>query len=151
MTPLALVIGLLTGLRSLTPPAVVAVATHLGWLHPAPPVAWIGSTPAVVIFVLLALLELGADKLPGTPSRTAPPGLIARLVMGALAGSCVASAGGHAGITGAVLGGAGGLVGCFAGYEARTRLVRTLGAPDVVVAVLEDLAAILGALWVVSV
>jgi len=49
-----------------------------------------------------------------------------------------------------VVGGVGGIVGCFAGYEARIRLVKALGAPDFVVALLEDYVAIGGSLWVVS-
>jgi uncharacterized membrane protein len=146
---LALLIGVLAGLRSLTAPAVTALAVHLGWLHVAPSLAWIGSMPAVVIFVLLALLELVADKLPSTPSRTSPPGLIARIVMGGLAGACVGSASG-AGGAGALLGIAGGLAGGYGGYRVRTGLVRSLGAPDFVIAVLEDLVAILGSLWVVT-
>ena len=146
---LALLIGLLAGLRSLTAPAVTALAVHLGWLRVHPSLAWIGSTPAVVILVLLALLELVADKLPSTPSRTAPPGLIARIVMGGLAGACVGSAS-DAGGTGALLGIVGGLAGCYGGYRLRTGLVSSLGAPDFAIAVLEDLVAILGSLWVVT-
>jgi uncharacterized membrane protein len=49
-----------------------------------------------------------------------------------------------------VLGIAGGLVGCFGGYQLRTRLVKALGTPDFVIALLEDLVAIGGSLWVVS-
>src|SRR5262245_26824535 len=32
--------------------------------------AWIGSMPALIVFLLAAALELVADKLPSTPSRT---------------------------------------------------------------------------------
>ena len=44
----------------------------------------------------------------------------------------------------------GGIVGCFVGYEARTRLVRSLRQPDFNVALLEDLVAIGGSLFIVS-
>jgi uncharacterized membrane protein len=98
---------------------------------------------------ILAGVELVADKLPNTPSRTAPPGLIARIVTGGLTGACVASAGGQGVLLGALLGAVGGVVGCFGGYQARTRLVRALGSPDTYVALLEDLVAIAGSLWVV--
>jgi uncharacterized membrane protein len=93
---------------------------------------------------------LVADKLPKTPKRTAPPGLIARIVLGGLTGACVATGGGQGALLGAVLGAVGGVVGCFRGYEARTRLVSALGMPDIYVALLEDLVAIAGSLWVVS-
>jgi uncharacterized membrane protein len=49
-----------------------------------------------------------------------------------------------------VLGGIGGMIGAFAGYEARTRLVGGLGAKDGVIAVLEDLTAICLAYLIVS-
>ena len=147
---LTFLIGLFAGLRSLTAPAVTAWAARLGWLKLQGSLALIGSIPSVAIFTLLAVLELVADKLPKTPSRTSPPGLIARLVMGGLAGACVAAAGKEEALLGAVVGAVGGIVGCFGGYEARTRLVRTLGTQDIYVAAIEDLVAIAGSLWVVS-
>ena len=146
----AFLIGLFAGLRSLTAPAATAWAAHLGWLKLQRPLSLIGSVPAVVIFTLLALIELVADKLPKTPSRTAPVGLIARIVTGGLTGACVAAGGGAGALAGAVLGVAGGMVGCFGGYQLRTRLVKALGTPDFVIALLEDLVAIGGSLWVVS-
>ena len=79
----AFLIGLFAGLRSLTPPAAVAWAVHLDWLKLARPLSLIGSLPAVIILSVLAITELIFDKLPNTPNRTAPPGLIARIVTGA--------------------------------------------------------------------
>jgi uncharacterized membrane protein len=38
----------------------------------------------------------------------------------------------------------------FGGYQLRTRLVKALGTPDYVVAVVEDLVAIGESFWVVS-
>jgi uncharacterized membrane protein len=147
---LALLIGFLAGLRSLTPTAVTAWGAHVGWMKLGHPLAWMGSTAAVSFFTLLAVVELVADKLPSTPSRTAPAGLIARILLGALAGACVASAGGGAVYLGGFLGVLGALAGTFGGYQARTRLVRALGTPDFVVAILGDLLTIGGSLWVVS-
>jgi len=147
---LAFLIGLFNGLRSLTPPAVTAWAAHLGWLKLRSPLSWLGTTPAAVIFTVLAVVELVSDKLPKTPSRTAPPGLIARIVMGGFTGACVATAGGQGLPLGAILGIAGALAGTFGGYQVRTRLVKALGTPDYVIAVLEDLVTIGGSLWVVS-
>ncbi len=148
--PLALLAGFFVGLRSLTPPAVIAWAAHLGWMKLGGPLAWIGTTPAVVIFTLLALIELVMDKLPTTPSRLAPQGLIPRIVLGGLAGACVATAGAQGAWPGALVGIVGAVAGSFGGYQARTRLVKALHAPDFVIAVLEDLLTIGGSLWVVS-
>ena len=147
---LAFLIGFLAGLRSLTAPAATGWAVHLGWMKLRGQLALIGSIPAVAIFTLLAVVEMVADKLPNTPSRTASPGLIARIVMGGLTGACVAVAGGQGALLGSVIGAVGGVVGCFGGYQARTRLVKALGTPDIYVALLEDLVAIAGSLWVVS-
>jgi uncharacterized membrane protein len=109
-----------------------------------------GSAAAVGIFTVLAIGELIADQLPSTPSRTKPPGLIARIVMGGLSGAVVAAAGSQSIAIGELLGVAGGVAGTFAGYEARTRLVRALKAPDIVIACLEDAVAIGGALLIAT-
>jgi uncharacterized membrane protein len=156
MTPLlvlslAFAIGVVCGLRSLTGPAVVAWAAHLGWLalH-GTPLAFLASLTAAIIFTVLALGELVADKLPKTPSRTAPLGLGARFVLGGLCGAAIALAGNQGLAVGAILGAVGGVLGAFAGYQVRTRLVSALRVPDVVVAVAEDLVAIGGALLITS-
>jgi uncharacterized membrane protein len=146
----AFLIGVLSGLRALTPAAVVAWAAHAGALSLGSGLAWMGSTAAMVVLVVLAIGELIGDKLPSTPNRTAPLGLGARIVMGALTGACLASAGGGVALVGAGLGAIGGIAGAFAGYRARMDIRRASGLPDVVVAVLEDLVTIAGALWVVS-
>jgi uncharacterized membrane protein len=140
---LELGIGVVAGLRSLTAPAVVAWAACLGWINlHGSPLAFMGSKWAVGIFTILALVELVADQLPNTPSRTAPVGLSARIVTGALSGACLAVAGGGALWQGAVFGAIGALIGTFGGYQARVGLVRALRAPDIAIAILEDLMAI---------
>lgn len=146
----AFLIGLFAGLRSLTPPAAVAWAVHLGWLRLARPLALVGSLPAVIILSVLAVTELVFDKLPNTPSRTAPPGLIARIVTGGFSGACVSVGGGKSALVGAGLGALGGIVGCFGGYQARARLVKALRQPDFNIALVEDLIAIGGSLFIVS-
>ena len=146
----AFLIGLFAGLRSLTPPAAVAWAVHPDWLRLSRPLSLIGSLPAVIILSLLAITEIFFDKLPNTPNRTAPPGLIARIVTGGLTGACVSLGGGKSPLVGAGLGVIGGIVGCFAGYHARARLVRSLRQPDFNVALVEDLIAIGGSLFIVS-
>jgi uncharacterized membrane protein len=82
-------LGFFGGLRSLTAPAATAWAVYLGWLKLDGPLSLIGSTASVVIYTVLAVGELIADKLPWTPRRTAPLGLIARIVLGGLAGACL--------------------------------------------------------------
>jgi uncharacterized membrane protein len=142
-------IGIVAGLRSLTAPAVVAWAAHLGWINlHGSPLAFTGSKWSVGIFTALALVELVADQLPGTPSRTAAVGLSARIVTGGLCGACLA--GGAALLVGALSGAIGGIAGAFGGYHARVGLVRSLRVPDVVIAVPEDVVAIALGLFLVS-
>lgn len=148
---LAFLIGVVAGLRALTAPAVVAWAARRSWLgllHTR--LSFMGTTAAVVLFVVLALVELVTDQLPGTPSRTKPAGLIARMVLGGLCGACVAAAGEQSAGFGALLGATGGVAGAFAGYEVRARVVKAFQVPDFVVATLEDAVAIGGGLWIVS-
>ena len=140
---LAIGIGIVAGLRSLTPPAVVAWAAHLGWLNlHGSPLAFMGSTTAVAIFSLLAVGELVADKLPKTPKRTAVAGLLARIITGGLCGACLCAVSGKSLLAGALLGGTCGVIGAFTGYEIRSHLVTNLHIKDFLVATCEDLVAI---------
>jgi uncharacterized membrane protein len=156
MTPphvllLAFAIGIIAGLRSLTAPAVVAWAAHRGWLNlQGTSLSFMASMAAVATFTILAVLELVTDQLPSTPARTKPPGLIARVLLGGLSGAAVALAGRQSAALGCALGAVGGVVGAFAGYRVRTGLVRALKVPDFVIAVLEDLVAVAGALLIVT-
>ena len=147
---LAFLLGFFAGLRSLTPPAATAWAAYLGWLRLERPLALVGSVPAVSVLTLLAAVELVADKLPGIPNRTSPPGLIARVLSGGFTGMCVAASGAQGIHLGAALGAAGGVAGTFAGYSARTGIVKALGTQDLYVALVEDLLAVAGSVWVVS-
>jgi uncharacterized membrane protein len=140
---LAAGIGFVAGLRSLTAPAVVSWAAYLGWLRlEGTPLAFMGSIAAVAILSLLALAEFVGDVLPKTPSRTSPGPLGARIVLGGLSGACICASGNQSIVAGTVLGGIGGVVGAFAGYQARKRLVQGLAVKDIFVAVPEDLVAI---------
>ena len=146
-------IGIVAGLRSLTAPAAVSWAAYLGWLSlQGSLLALMGSIAAVATFSLLAIGELIADLLPGIPKRTAPVPLIARILMGGLCGVCLCES--HLNqpplITGATLGAIGAVIGAFAGYEIRRRLVKGLNTKDVFIAVPEDLIAIGLALFFVS-
>jgi uncharacterized membrane protein len=139
----AFVIGFIAGLRSMTAPAVVSWAAYFGWLDlsgtPLSFLAW-PATPYVAS--LLAIVELVVDKLPNTPSRKAPAGFAARIVLGTFSGCALAMGIGQPGLIGASLGCAGAVAGTLGGYEARTRLVRALNVPDIIVALLEDAIAI---------
>lgn len=141
--PFAIGIGIVAGLRSLTAPAVVAWAAHLGWLNlNNSPLAFMGTTITAVIFSILALFELFIDLQPQTPKRTALFPLAARIVTGGLCGASLCAATNQSLIIGAVLGAVGGVIGAFAGYEIRRRLVTGWNIKDLFVGLLEDLVTI---------
>lgn len=143
MLPLALGIGFVAGLRSLTAPAAVSWAACYGVLDlHGTPLAFMSSRVAVALFSLLALAEYVADKLPRTPNRTRPGPLIGRIVLGGLAGASLAASAQQSLLAGAALGGVGAVIGAFAGYQIRARVVRSLRVRDMVVAVLEDIVAL---------
>jgi len=144
---LAIGIGIVAGLRSLTAPAVVAWAAHLGWLSlSGSSLAFMGSTVVVAIFSLLAIGELIADKMPKTPRRTSLVPLLTRIVTGGLCGASLCAAANQSLLVGALLGGTGAVIGAFAGYDIRRRLVSKLNTKDLLIAIPEDLIAI-GLAW----
>ena len=141
-------LGCVAGLRSLTAPAVVCWAAHFGWLHLAgTKLAFMNHPATLIIFTVLAAVELVVDKLPKTPARTTPIGLTARVVLGGLSGAAVGASSGIIPYLGAAAASIGALAGAFAGYNVRRTLVlRHL--PDFLVALTEDVIAILGGLLI---
>lgn len=140
---LAIGLGVVAGLRSLTAPALVSWAATTGWLNlHSSPLAFMGSTVAAVIISLLAFGELIGDKLPVTPKRNALVPLLARIVTGGLCGACLCASARQSLVMGALLGGAGAVTGAFGGYEVRKNLVGNLNIKDIFVAIPEDVMAI---------
>lgn len=135
MTPLlgALLLGIVAGLRVFTAPAVL-------WLirHPGPIAYGLG---------VVALLEYAGDLHPGTPSRTAPTGLVARLLSGGFCGWALTVAAGAPILPGVVLGMCGALIGAYGGLAVRLKLISLLG--PVPAALLEDAVAIAAAVAIV--
>jgi uncharacterized membrane protein len=140
---MAVLIGVVAGLRCLTAPAVVAWAALLRWINLDGTWAWwLGHPLTVAVVSILAILELIVDKRPATPNRTAGVSFATRIVLGAFAGAVIGTAWAYtwsglgAGVIGAVLG-------TMGGYQVRTRLVVAHGH-DLPIALLEDAAATLG-------
>ena len=123
----------------------------MGWLHlDGSWLAFLANKVSLVVFSLLAIGELIADKLPVIPGRTQPGPLGARIVFGAICGTALCLSGGASLLMGAILGGVGGVAGAFAGYNYRRWLSRGARFPDLLIALLEDLVAVGGALLLVS-
>jgi uncharacterized membrane protein len=148
---LGFLLGCVCGLRSMTAPAVVCWAAYFGWLHfDGTRLAFLERPDTLIVVTLLAIGELIADKLPKTPSRTAPVGLTARIVLGGASTAALAVSA-RANLPLAVVAGAvGGIVGAFGGYNIRHSLVAKSGMPDYLVALAEDAVAVAAGLLIVS-
>jgi len=148
---LAFALGVIAGLRALTPLMAVSWAARLKWL--AVSTTWasfLGAAATPYIFTVLALGELINDKLPKTPSRKAPPSFAFRIISGAFSGAALATGTNQSLALGALCGGLGAVAGTLGGYEARTRLVNALHAPDLLIALIEDAVAVGGGFLIAS-
>lgn len=141
----ALLIGVVAGLRAMTPLAAISWAAYLGWIDFAgTQLSFIGALPTVIILTILAIGELVTDQLPKTPSRKVPVQFGARIVLGALCGALLPGNW----IIGAILGAVGAVIGTHGGAEARSRLAASFGK-DQPAALIEDAVAIIAALLIV--
>jgi uncharacterized membrane protein len=145
----AFLIGVIAGLRALMAPTIVAWGAGLGWFSLAGSSLNFMSSPITrYILSFLALGELVNDKLPKTPSRTIPPQFITRVVTGGFSGAVLGAS--HDSLIGGLIAGAiGAVAGTLGGSAVRGALAKVAGK-DLPVALLEDLVAIFGALFIVS-
>ena len=146
----ALTFGTISGLRSMTAIAALAIASQPERPRPFLPQDtltwhWLGSRGALVTFGLGAVGEYVGDKLPQTPGRLQPVPLGGRIAFGALTGAASCRAAGLSPTVGGALGALGALGGSAAGFALRTIIGPRLGLPDFPLALLEDAAAIVGA------
>ena len=144
----AFLIGVVAGLRAMTPLAVVSWAARLGPLHVEnTPLAFLSFAVTPYILSALAIGELINDKLPKTPSRKTAAPFAVRVVSGALCGAALGGRG-QALIGGLLAGALGGVAGTLGGYEFRARLVKATGGKDLPIALFEDAIAICGAILI---
>ena len=146
---LALLIGIVAGLRAMTAPAAVSWAAAWGWLPlQDTPLAFLGYAWTPWIFTILAVAELVTDQLPSTPSRKVPMQFGTRIVAGGLCGAALGAAGGSL-LGGLVAGVIGAVLGTLGGAEARGWLARAFRR-DLPAALVEDAVAIGGACLIVG-
>ena len=123
-----ILLGIATGMRTMTAIAVVCWAAYLGYLPVEGTWAfWTAKLVSVIVFTAFALGEYVADTLPGTPSRTAPMGVIPRVSFGILVGVVMATTLGQPKAGGVIIGAIGALIGTYGGHRVRAfgaRLVK---------------------------
>jgi uncharacterized membrane protein len=146
---LAVVLGVVSGLRAMMAPAAVSWAAKLGTLAVAgTPLAFMGFKYTSIILTVCAVGELISDKLPKTPSRKTPPQFIARILSGSLVGATVGAGSGSL-IFGLLAGAIGAVAGTYGGAAVRGRLATAFGK-DFPAALLEDVVAIVLSVVVVT-
>ena len=140
-----LMLGMSTGMRTMTAMAVLCWCAWLGLLPEPGWAAWSAMLFSAIVFTVFALGEYVGDTLPSTPSRKKIPLMLARLCFGALAGSLGAHAMGQPVAGGVVFGMVGALIGTYGGYRVRMFLASKLGH-DLPVALVESAFALMLAL-----
>ncbi len=139
---LALLIGIVAGLRAMLAPAAIAWASRLGWLDlHGSWLAFLGYRWTPWVLTLAALGELVTDQLPNTPSRKVPPQFGARIISGALCGAAIGVPAGHWFLA-LLLGAIGAVLGTLGGAAVRSNLARAF-VNDHPAALVEDAVAIL--------
>lgn len=139
------VIGSLSGARTLCAPVLVSHRMRVGSTDGGGMLArMLSSAGAHRTLLVGAAVELVVDKLPFAGDRTAPFGVVARVLAGALAGAAVASAAKKTGpggaAVGAAVGAAGAFVATFATYRLRRALHVQMGLPNPIAGLVEDAA-----------
>ena len=139
---LALLIGIIAGLRAMVAPLAVAVKARFGlldlhgsWL------AFFGYRWTPWVLAVAALGEIFNDKLPTTPSRKVPPQFAVRVLMGALCGAAVGIPAGQWIVT-LLLGAIGAVLGTLGGSAVRAGLARAF-RKDLPAALIEDVVTLL--------
>ena len=129
----ALVLGVVSGLRTFTSIAVLLLSRGGAW---------------GIVAAIAAVGEYAADLMPWIPPRTKLPSIVVRPLSGAFVGYLFCTMHGASGVIGSVGGVIGALAGTYGGYAARVSLAEKIGAIPAGLA--EDVIAILIALIVVT-
>src|SRR5471030_949861 len=138
----ALIIGIVAGLRAFVAPAAISWLAHTKPTHFADTWAsFMTSVWAMGIFSILVIVEFVTDQLPKTPSRKVPMQFIPRLASGGFCGAVLGASSG-ASVGCAAVGTVGAVIGTFGGFDFRLRLTKLFGGKDSPAAIREDLTAV---------
>lgn len=119
-----LLLGVVTGMRSMTAIAALSWAAAMGWIPEYGWAAWIAHFAVALVFTLCALAEYVVDTLPKTPRRTDLGPSLVRVVVGALVGALVAKAINEPIAGGIIFGAFGALIGTWGGFFVRMTVAR---------------------------
>jgi uncharacterized membrane protein len=139
-------LGVLAGMRSASAPALTShiLSHHQSRRFKRSALGFMQSDKVANVLKVMALGELVADKLPGTPDRVKPAVITVRCLSGALSGASIYKAIGERPVTGALLGATAALASTFGFYFLRKNTVRKTKIMDPIIGAIED-ALVVGA------
>ena len=136
-------LGAVAGVRSMSAPALLSRAASRGRIEgiEATPFAFLASPRAARILTALAVGEALADKLPFSPDRISPPGLVGRMVSGGLVGAALFASAQRRATIGAGLGLLASAAASYPSYFLRVKTQEWFGLPNWAVGLAEDVLA----------
>lgn len=145
-------LGTMTGLRTFTPLAVLCwyawagkLEVQYGWDQ------WVTKLSVAILFTVLAVVEVIADKQPWMMDRTVLASVAFKVLLGGFVGAVVADGLNGPTLEGIILGVLGTLVGTYGGFLVRRELVKQFHCKDWHVAVAEDALALLCAIFALGI
>ncbi len=135
-------LGFVTGLRSMTPFALLNWTRRVGVDADSTIDQFLDAPASRVVSSMLAIGELVGDKLPMTPDRTAVGPFLGRITIGAIAGAAICQRSRVSPLIGAAIGATTASAGTAAGYYTRKSLSKIKFVPSFVWASAEDALAL---------
>ena len=139
-------IGTLAGMRTSSGPAIASQVLGHNYSKrlKSSPLNFMQSKKVANVLTALIVVELIGDKLPSTPNRTNPGGIIFRGLSGALAGASIYKASGNNVLTGTLVGAATAVASTYISFFLRKSIVKNTSIMDPIIGALED-ALVIGA------
>jgi uncharacterized membrane protein len=135
-------LGLATGIRSMTPVALLSWTSSASEEASSPVDSVLKSPVSRAVTTAAALGEIVVDKLPITPSRTSPGPLLGRMVIGGVVGMILCQRLRQPIVPGIVSGAAGAGIGSVASTLSRAWLSQTTKTPQALWGSAEDIEAV---------
>jgi len=130
-------------MRSMSAPALLSRAASRGGIEGIEdtPFAFLASPRTARILTVLAVGEALADKLPFSPDRISPPGLVGRVASGGLVGAALFAAAERRAEIGAGIGLLASTAASYPSYYLRVKTQERFGLPNWAVGLVEDVLA----------
>jgi uncharacterized membrane protein len=138
---MVLVLGVVTGMRSMTAIAALSWAAWLGLIPEQGWATWIAHLLVAILLSICAVSEYVVDTLPKTPRRSELGPAFFRVIVGSLVGAMVAVAIDEPVAGGIIFGAGGAIIGTWGGFFVRMTVARIFRR-DLPAALLESASAI---------